>query len=143
MQGKVFEEYKDIIDLLQKEGCTLQTTLSFIDKNLSLLRENKDRFQDHYYFLYNKDVLYGVLIVEENDYYWSICHKNGEFDKLKSKQDKGDLWKEGDYIVEMMLHFAEQEKVRSVFPQIDQMSTEVKVKKMKEIGLNSKGYHFR
>ena len=63
---------------------------------------------------------------------------------LEAMNDENDeALTNGDYIVEMMINFAEQEKVRAIIPDIEKYNLEQKVQTLKKIGLNSNGYHFK
>ena len=79
--------------------------------------------------------MYGIIWVNGDDYEWSVF-ENGIFRRImKSDND------EHDYIVDMILEFADTEKIKRVVPDICNMNLENKIKTLKKIRLNSQGYH--
>lgn len=141
MEKKVVEEFSPIINDFVDIGCSVEEALTFIYNNIEVVRDS-DKFNvEKMYFICNNKEVYGLLYVDGDDYSWSI-HINNEFSKLKSKDEKTDVTN-SDYIVDMMIGIGESEKVKKVVPSIDTMSTEGKIKTLKKIGLNSKGYHFK
>lgn len=143
MEQKKFEnQFKRIIDIFKDKGCSFNSTLSFIYNNFDYLIENQEKIEDNLYFIYNNKELYGVLIAWTDKYEWSI-YENGNFYPIKSNIDNDNKLANRDYIVEMMLHFAEEEKVRRIIPDVISMNIDAKIRALKKIGLNSTGYHFR
>lgn len=144
MKQKVLEKFKVIFENLEARGCSKEEILSFIDSNFDLIQKEYETITERLYLIYNNKALYGVLFVDGDEYQWSIYRNNEKFMPLVrvGGRDNNGL-QNGDYIVEMMLNFADTEKVKQVVPNVSEMDVENKVKILKRIGLNSKGYHFR
>ena len=89
------------------------------------------------YIIYNHNEIYAILIIDKNNYYWSVCQDNILYPlEKKTKENK-------DYIIEMMLNFANEEKIKKIVPNISEMNTETKVKVLRSFHFNSTGYHFK
>ena len=140
-QKKVVEQFEVIINLFLRQGCSLESSLSFIYNNFDYVIKQKKKIVDNISFIYNNKNLYGVLIASGDIYGWSI-YDNKQFYPIESS-NKDNQENNSDYIVEMMLHFADTDKVKRIIPDIASMSVEGKVKTLKRLGLNSTGYHFR
>ena len=138
----MIEEFQSIVKTFKEGGCSAKDALTFINHNFEFLKTENQEIAEKIYFIYNNKKLYGALLVDENDYSWSIYGDDRGFSSLQKVDDEGFI-KKGDYIVEMMIHFADTEKVKQAFPSVSNMSIEKKVKTLKRIGLNSKGYHFK
>ena len=89
------------------------------------------------FFICNNTEIYAILIVNDNNYYWSICHNNTSY-PLEEKTEKNN-----DYIVEMIINFINEKKFQNIIPNLQEMNTETKIKALKNIKLNSKGYHIK
>lgn len=113
---KMFDDYKGFID---------------IDKVL----------KDEYNYTFNGDLkeLYSVLYVNEDNYLWSTYDDN-EFMPFRKLSDD---FKNNDYVVEMVIAYTSSYKIKEAIPEIDDMNVENKVKTLKNIGLNSNGYHIK
>lgn len=142
-QMQILEEFRPIIEKLCNQECSIQDAMTFICKNYEYLKEKDLKEKDKFYLIYNNKNLYGIIIVNENEYEWSLYNEEEGFSPLiKLSSTKNDI-KNSDYIIEMMIHFADSSKVKDIVPEIETMNIENKVKTLKRIGLNSKGYHFR
>lgn len=141
-QEKILNQFKIIIEIFKNNGCELEATLSFIDNNFQYLIDNYEKICDNIYFIYNNQSLYCVLIVKNNLYEWSV-YKNNKFGKIRSINSDDYNIKKCDYIVEMMIRFADTDKIKRIVPDIENMDIENKVKTLKKIGLNPNGLHFK
>ena len=61
--------------------------------------------------------------------------------KFESVEEKTE--KNNDYIVEMIINFINEKKFQNIIPNLQEMNTETKIKALKNIKLNSKGYHIK
>lgn len=123
------------------QGCTYESFLSFIINNADFLLE-KDNIHNKIYFLYNHKELYGIIFTDNESYTW-CRYENKEFQQLRKITFYHQDMTNEDFIIEMAIRFAESEKVKNIVPEIHNMNIEGKVKMLKKIGLNSKGYHFK
>lgn len=141
-QEDKYTTIEKIIEMFYNVGCDFQSAKSFITNNTKLINETPDIEQKLYFILNNTEV-YGVILVIDNDYQWSI-YKDFEFKPFETiKDEETETLTNGDYIVEMMINFANQEKVISIIPDIQEYNLEQQIKTLKSIGLNSNGYHFK
>lgn len=141
MSRQLKEEVNNIIKTFTARGFSQEEIASFLNRNFDYIEEHGNMVQDHLYFMYNNHDLYGVLVACDNDYRWSVYH-DGEFTSFQTINSCADI-KKSDYIVEMMIRFADSDKLKTIVPTIHNMSVEGKVKMLKRIGLNSNGYHFQ
>lgn len=141
-QDKIENQFKSIIEVFKKGGCSKSETLSFINTNIDFLIENENNFLENIYFIYNNNDLYGALIVNDNNYSWSI-YKEQEFYPIRQNIDNNFDPSNGDYIVEMILNFSNKNSIKEIVPNIENMPIATKVKKLKQIKFNSNGYHLR
>lgn len=139
-QDKFENQFKSIIEIFKKGGCTQEDALSFINSNIEFLVNNDIELLKNTYFIYNNKELYSILIVDENDYYWSI-YANNKFYPIRNNNNTNEENK--DYIIEMIINFANKEVVQRIVPDIKNMDTATKIKTLKKIKLNSEGYHIR
>lgn len=138
IQKRVLEEFDGVIKVFKNNEIEDRTILSFIDTNFDFLKEKED-IERHLFLLMNKKELYSVLYVNEDNYLWSTYDDN-EFMPFKKLSDD---FKNNDYVVEMVIAYASSYKIKEVIPEIDDMNVENKVKTLKNIGLNSNGYHIK
>lgn len=132
---KISEQFDEIKSVLELKGCPTSLALSFIKNNLSYLKEAD--ITNKIYIIYNHNEIYAILIIDKNNYYWSVCQDNILYPlEKKTKENK-------DYIIEMMLNFANEEKIKKIVPNISEMNTETKVKVLRSFHFNSTGYHFK
>ena len=116
---KISEQFDEIKSVLELKGCPTSLALSFIKNNLSYLKEAD--ITNKIYIIYNHNEIYAILIIDKNNYYWSVCQDNILYPlEKKTKENK-------DYIIEMMLNFANEEKIKKIVPNISEMNTETKV----------------
>lgn len=139
IQGKVQEEFKNVIDLFKKNNLDNLIALSFIDTNFDFLQENKTDIDKTLFLIMNKNELYSVLFVKDNNYLWSTYID----EKFLSFKEPTKKFEDNDSIVERVLSYAKSDKVQEAIPEIDSMNIENKVKVLKKIGLNSNGYHIK
>lgn len=132
----ISEQFNDIIYLFKQKGCSPKMTKTFIENNLNYLINMGNNILDKIYFICNNNEIYAILIVDNNNYYWSIC-KDDCFYPLENTD------KDEDYIVDMVINFANTDKFKKIVPNLDKMNTEEKVKTLSNIKLNSKGYHLK
>lgn len=129
-------QFNEIINLFIKNGCSIKLALSFISNNLDYILKHKE-IANKIFFICNNTEIYAILIVNDNNYYWSICHNNTSY-PLEEKTEKNN-----DYIVEMIINFINEKKFQNIIPNLQEMNTETKIKALKNIKLNSKGYHIK
>ena len=138
IQKRVLEEFDGVIKVFKNNEIEDRTILSFIDTNFDFLKEKED-IERHLFLLMNKKKLYSVLYVNEDNYLWSTYDDN-EFMPFRKLSDD---FKNNDYVVEMVIAYASSYKIKEAIPEIDAMNVENKVKTLKNIGLNSNGYHIK
>lgn len=134
--------YNEVLESFIDRGCGPRASLSFVANNIDEVLQEGDKISTNSFFIYNNEQLYGVLVVDRDSYKWSVLI-NQQFSKLKGLDDLKDDCFESDYIVEMMIHSCDMPKVQKIIPEITEMDVEGKIKTMKKIGLNSRGYHFK
>lgn len=128
------EQFEKLFQILEAKGCPISLASSFVKNNSEHL---KNDILNHLYLVCNNQEIYAILIPSEDTYYWSICYKDN-FYPLEKKTEQNS-----DYIIEMMLNFANTDKMKQIVPNIQEMNVETKVKVLKNISLNSTGYHFK
>ena len=138
IQKRVLEEFNGVIKVFKNNEIEDKIILSFIDTNFDFLKENDD-IERYLFLLMNKNELYSVLYVNEDNYLWSTYDYN-EFMPFRKLSDD---FKNNDYVVEMVIAYASSYKIKEAIPEIDSMNVENKVKTLKNIGLNSNGYHIK
>lgn len=138
IQKRVLEEFNGVIKVFKNNEIEDKIILSFIDTNFDFLKENDD-IERYLFLLMNKNELYSVLYVNEDNYLWSTYDDN-EFMPFRKLSDD---FKNNDYVVEMVIAYASSYKIKEAIPEIDSMNVENKVKTLKNIGLNSNGYHIK
>lgn len=138
IQKRVLEEFNGVIKVFKNNEIEDKIILSFIDTNFDFLKENDD-IERYLFLLMNKNELYSVLYVNEDNYLWSTYDDN-EFMPFRKLSDD---FKNNDYVVEMVIAYASSYKIKEAIPEIDSMNVENKVKTLKSIGLNSNGYHIK
>ena len=138
IQKRVLEEFNGVIKVFKNNEIEDKIILSFIDTNFDFLKENDD-IERYIFLLMNKNELYSVLYVNEDNYLWSTYDDN-EFMPFRKLSDD---FKNNDYVVEMVIAYASSYKIKEAIPEIDSMNVENKVKTLKNIGLNSNGYHIK
>lgn len=138
-----YSEIDKITEMFYNVGCSSEDAKSFIANNYDKIT-NTPNITNYLYFILNNVEVYGVILVIDDSYKWSL-YKDEEFKPFKeiSYDENNEALTNGDYIVEMMINFAEQEKVRAIIPDIEKYNLEDKIKTLKNIGLNSNGYHFK
>ena len=129
-------QFNEIINLFIRNDCSIKLALSFISNNLDYILKHKE-IANKIFFICNNTEIYAILIVNENNYYWSICQNNTSY-PLEEKTEKNN-----DYIVEMIINFINEKKFQNIIPNLQEMNTETKIKALKNIKLNSKGYHIK
>lgn len=134
-QNKIRKNLLNIIMLLNNQGLELKSINSFIDNNLDIVLDEEDIIS-HIFFIYNGEKLYSIIYTKNNDFRCSI-YDNYSFDKLIEYKDD----KIPDAIVEMVYNFTKLDKVKEIIPTIDEFNIECKIKCLKKIGFNKKGYH--
>ena len=91
-------QFNEIINLFIRNDCSIKLALSFISNNLNYILKHKE-IANKIFFICNNTEIYAILIVNDNNYYWSICHNNTSY-PLEEKTEKNN-----DYIVEMIINF--------------------------------------
>lgn len=141
-QEQIIDEFSELIEVFKQKGCSLDQALSFIYNNFDFVIDKYEEFSQNIYFIYNHSCLYGILVAKGDFYEWSI-YDNGKFNQLMQVNGLNNGDKGADYIVEMMINFANMDKIKKIVPEVISMNVENRIKMLKRIGLNSNGYHFR
>lgn len=139
MHQKVVNEFNEVIEIFEESGLDYKTALLFINTNLKFLRDKKGEIKDKLFLIMNKKALYSVLYINADSYLWST-YVQEEFFPFKSPSKK---FEDNDSIVERVLSYTDTDKIKQVIPEIDAMNVENKVKTLKNIRLNSNGYHIK
>lgn len=130
------EKKQSIIYFLIRKGLTLDQAIYFYELNKNILEEKfKD---DNIIFLYNYQELYGLLLVENDEYNWTI-YQNGNFQKLHSKLEN----EECDYVISLVVSFIQSEKLNKMGIIRESFSFTNTVQKLNQLNLHKHGYHFR
>lgn len=142
-----YKQFKRLLENLINSGIEEYYALKFIEENIDILA-SKDEDQEYdvnnsIYFLLNNQDVYGVVYVKGNTYYWSN-YINGSLTKLKTINERDeDYLQSSDFVVEMIINFANSEKIKRIIPEITTYSIEEKLKTLKNLGLNENGYHIK
>ena len=136
-------QFKKLLENLIASGINEYSALKFIEENINILSKKDKDVNDSIYFLLNNQDVYGIVYVEGDKYYWSTL-LNGALTKLKTinEEDK-DFIQASDYVVEMIINFANSEKIQRIIPEITTYTIENKLKALKSLGLNENGYHVK
>lgn len=141
-----YRQFKRLLENLIKSGIDEYSALKFIEENIDILAKKDDDDYDvnnSIYFLLNNQDVYGIVYVDGDTYYWSNLI-NGFLTKLKTVNEKDeDFLQASDFVVEMIINFANSEKIKQIIPDITTYSVENKLKSLKNLGLNENGYHVK
>lgn len=130
------DQLDQLISLFIDNGCSTKLTLSFITNNLDYILKDEN-IMNKIYFICNNTEIYAILIVDDNNYSWSICQDNISY-PLEKKGDENS-----DYVIEKIINYANEKKFKKVIPNSSKMNTETKIKTLRNIKLNSNGYHIQ
>lgn len=142
-----YKQFKRLLENLINSGIEEYYALKFIEENIDILA-SKDEDQKYdvnnsIYFLLNNQDVYGVVYVKGDAYYWSN-YINGYLTKLRTINEKDeDYLQSSDFVVEMIINFANSEKIKRIIPEITTYSIEEKLRTLKNLGLNENGYHIK
>ena len=81
-------QFNEIINLFIRNDCSIKLALSFISNNLNYILKHKE-IANKIFFICNNTEIYAILIVNDNNYYWSICHNNTSY-PLEEKTEKNN-----------------------------------------------------
>ena len=138
-----YKQFKILLENLIKSGIDENIALKFIEENIDILASKDKDVNDSIYFLLNNQDIYGIVYVEGDQYYWSTVN-DGFLPKLKTiNEDDDDYIQASDYVVEMIINFANSEKIQKIIPEITTYTVENKLKALKTLGLNENGYHVK
>lgn len=140
-----YRQFKRLLENLIKSGIDEYSALKFIEENIDILAKKDDDYDvnNSIYFLLNNQDVYGIVYVDGDTYYWSNLI-NGFLTKLKTVNEKDeDFLQASDFVVEMIINFANSEKIKQIIPDITTYSVENKLKALKNLGLNENGYHVK
>lgn len=141
-----YRQFKRLLENLIKSGIDEYSALKFIEENIDILAKKDDDDYDvnnSIYFLLNNQDVYGIVYVDGDTYYWSNLI-NGFLTKLKTVNEKDEEFLQAsDFVVEMIINFANSEKIKQIIPEITTYSVENKLKALKNLGLNENGYHVK
>lgn len=141
-----YRQFKRLLENLIKSGIDEYSALKFIEENIDILAKKDDDDYDvnnSIYFLLNNQDVYGIVYVDGDTYYWSNLI-NGFLTKLKTVNEKDeDFLQASDFVVEMIINFANSEKIKQIIPDITTYSVENKLRALKNLGLNENGYHVK
>ena len=139
MQEKVVKEFNEVIEVFGESNLDYKTALLFISTNLEFLRRKREGIKDKLFLIMNKKELCSVLYINNDSYLWSTYDEE-EFLPFKSPAKN---FEDNDSIVERVLSYTDADKIKEAIPEIEDMNVENKVKTLKNIGLNSNGYHIK
>lgn len=139
MQEKVVKEFNEVIEVFGESNLDYKTALLFISTNLEFLRRKREGIKDKLFLIMNKKELCSVLYIN-NDSYLLSTYDEEEFLPFKSPSKN---FEDNDSIVERVLSYTDADKIKEAIPEIEDMNVENKVKTLKNIGLNSNGYHIK
>ena len=146
MQEKVVKEFNEVIEVFGESNLDYKTALLFISTNLEFLRRKREGIKDKLFLIMNKKELCSVLYINNDSYLWSTYDEE-EFLPFKSPSKLIGLlpsnFEDNDSIVERVLSYTDADKIKEAIPEIEDMNVENKVKTLKNIGLNSNGYHIK
>ncbi|MBO5475162.1 MAG: hypothetical protein J5982_01490 [Bacilli bacterium] len=140
-----YRQFKRLLENLIKSGIDEYSALKFIEENIDILAKKDDDYDvnNSIYFLLNNQDVYGIVYVDGDTYYWSNLI-NGFLTKLKTVNEKDeDFLQASDFVVEMIINFANSEKIKQIIPEITTYSVENKLRALKNLGLNENGYHVK
>lgn len=137
-ENNSFKNLNLIIALFKNKNFTFKQALTFYMENFDIL-DNIENVSEKIYFIYNHLDLYGLLLVNNDEYLFSI-YLNENFQKIK-ELGKEDSYR--DYIVEIIIDFLYSEKVKTMIPNIENLSLENKIKKLKKMNANPYGYYIK
>ena len=139
----ILQNFKNIINAFYNQEYGINEVKHFIKNNEEYFSQMSVLDDKKVYFIYNCEKIYAVILVKGNSYWYSLYVDN-EFQKIQKSVVLCDCDLENsDYIIEMILNTAISEKMKKVVPNIESMYVENKVHVLKDLGLNSNGYHIR
>lgn len=137
------EQIKILLENLISFGISKENATSFIENNLDILFEKDININDYIYFVLNNQDIYGIILADQDVYYWSN-YIDGELTNLKTLSNSiEENLEDVDYIINMVINFANSEKIKRIIPTIENYSIENKLRVLKKIGLNKNGYHIK
>lgn len=138
-----YRQFKRLLESLIASGIDELSALNFIEQNIDVLAGSDKDVNDSIYFLLNNQNIYGIVYVNGNHYYWSTLI-DGSLTKLKTvNEEDEDYVQASDYVVEMIIDFANSEKIKRIIPEISGYTIENKLRALKNLGLNENGYHVK
>lgn len=124
-----------IYELLSSHGFSINEIKKFIENNSSLIIDIHD-LSDNLYFLYNSKSLYSIIYLKDNNLNWWLYDINS-FKNVKNYQVNDDA------LINDIVSFLNSEKFKLFFPKDCNDTLEDKMKLVKRIGLNKKGYNIK
>lgn len=122
---------------LMEAGLNEEMIKTFMLTNYKYIMDNIEKIKDNIYFLFNSKDLYAIVIIREDKYLWSNVDDN----KVGLLQDSSED-NLGDYVIEDILRFGENEKLKNIFPNLSNNYLE-NIKVLKKIKFNSNGYYIK
>lgn len=143
LENSEYEQFKKLLMNLIASGIDKEEALKFIEENINTLSCDGRDVNDNIYFILNNEDIYAIIYAVDDTYYWSNLIE-GILTPLKNL-DTVQLEKmdNADYIVEMVIDFANSEKIKKLVPEITYCNLENKLRLLKKIELNSNGYHIK
>lgn len=142
-EANEYKQFKRLLENLINSGIEEYYALRFIEENIEILSKKDRDVNDSIYFLLNNQDVYGIVYVDGNTYYWSTI-VDGDLTRLRTINEKDrDYLQSSDYVVEMIINFANSEKIKKIIPEITTYTIEEKLKTLKSLGLNENGYHVK
>lgn len=143
LENNEYEQFNKLLENLLASGIEKEEALKFIEENIDTLSCEGRDVNDNIYFILNNEDIYAIIYVIEDDYYWSTLI-DGRLTSLKTlDKDECVNIDNADYIVEMIIDFANNEKIKKVLPEIASCNLEDKLRLLRKIELNSNGYHIK
>lgn len=138
-----YEQFKKLLENLIASGIEETEALKFIEDNIYILFHEDRDVNDSIYFILNNEDIYGIMYVVQDMYYWSNLIE-GRLTSLKTLAETESTSIDSvDFIVEMVIDFANNEKIKKMVPEITSCNLEEKLRLLKDIELNSNGYHIK
>ena len=80
VQNEKYSIIEKLIEMFYNVGCSKQATKTFITNNIEIINTT-DNITDKLYFILNNKEIYGIILVIENNYQWSLL-KDMEFKNI-------------------------------------------------------------
>lgn len=129
-ETKAVLPYESIIDYFLQHGCSIEEAVHMLKICPGLLQMSKEDLEKKVNLLFNSDVLYGIIICNQNN--WKEYIYSNTNDNLPSQ--------ECSYVTQNFIDTVNKDYIQKIL-QIEPTDTlEDKLYKMKKASFNSSGY---